>query len=174
MWMIKTYEKILFCACMVISGTAFTPESIEPVDIVVDEIVEEVFVIDEKELNCLQKNIYFEARNQGAAGMKAVAAVTLNRVDDPRFPQSICSVVYQPRQFSWANRGDREPRLRNSIERDAWEKAGSIARKAMLGVMTHEVDKAQYFHTTWVKPRWPRNMELVAVVGDHMFWYQPL
>ena len=35
-------------------------------------------------------NIYFEARNQGL-GWSAVASVTLNRVNDKRFPNTVCS-----------------------------------------------------------------------------------
>jgi len=66
-----------------------------------------------KQLTCLAKNIYFEARNEPFAGQFAVALVTLNRVNDTAFPDTICKVVYQgihttdgfPKrdrcQFSW-------------------------------------------------------------------------
>ena len=47
------------------------------------------------ERECLADNIYFEARNQGFAGWVAVAQVTLNRVRDDRFPNTICEVVKQ-------------------------------------------------------------------------------
>ena len=43
----------------------------------------------------LAKNVYFEARNQGIAGQLAVASVTLNRVADRRFPNTIKEVVTQ-------------------------------------------------------------------------------
>ena len=48
---------------------------------------------DEKK--CLTENIYFEARGQGQAGWLAVAQVTLNRVEDRRFPNTVCEVVKQ-------------------------------------------------------------------------------
>ena len=66
-----------------------------------------------KQRECLARNIYFEARNEPFAGQFAVAMVTLNRVHDKQFPNSICEVVYQgihwpsghPKlnrcQFSW-------------------------------------------------------------------------
>ena len=66
-----------------------------------------------KQRECLARNIYFEARNEPFAGQFAVAMVTLNRVHDEQFPNSICEVVYQglhwpsghPKrdrcQFSW-------------------------------------------------------------------------
>ena len=48
-----------------------------------------------KQRECLARNIYFEARNEPFAGQFAVAMVTLNRVHDKQFPNTICKVVYQ-------------------------------------------------------------------------------
>ena len=45
--------------------------------------------------HCLALNIYHEARDQGTAGIFGVTAVVLNRVNDGRFPNTICEVVYQ-------------------------------------------------------------------------------
>ena len=60
------------------------------------------------ELDCLALNIYWEARSEPRLGQIAVAAVTLNRVADPGFPDTVCSVVRQGEergrnlcQFSW-------------------------------------------------------------------------
>ena len=51
---------------------------------------------------CLAKNMYYEARNQGTAGWMAVTAVVLNRVNDDRFPNTICEVVQEgPTRPSW-------------------------------------------------------------------------
>jgi len=47
------------------------------------------------EVKCLALNIYHEARNQPTVGKLAVAQVTMNRVKDVRFPNTICGVVYQ-------------------------------------------------------------------------------
>ena len=49
----------------------------------------------EKQLECLAKNIYFEARNEPFVGQFAVALVTLNRVNDTDFPNTVCEVVYE-------------------------------------------------------------------------------
>ena len=48
-----------------------------------------------EELYCLAKNIYFESRNQPKLGQIAVAQVTMNRVNSPKFPDSVCGVVQQ-------------------------------------------------------------------------------
>jgi spore germination cell wall hydrolase CwlJ-like protein len=52
-------------------------------------------VIDLKELQCLARNIFFEAANEPLEGKVAVGIVTLNRVQDERFPKSVCGVVDQ-------------------------------------------------------------------------------
>ena len=48
-----------------------------------------------KQWACLAEAIYFEARGEGVEGQFAVAEVILNRVDSPKFPNSICKVVRQ-------------------------------------------------------------------------------
>ena len=62
------------------------------------------------EISCMADNIYFEARNQGTAGWSAVASVTLNRVKDKRFPNTVCEVVKQgPTRESWKKDGNYYP-----------------------------------------------------------------
>ena len=74
---------------------------------------------------CLAKNIYYEARNQGTAGWMAVTAVVLNRVNDSRFPNTICEVVEQgPTRPSWKNANIKIP-VKN---RRFWYRAVSIRK----------------------------------------------
>lgn len=49
--------------------------------------------VDPKELLCLARNIFYESGNEPEAGKIAVGVVTLNRVEDPRFPKTVCDVV---------------------------------------------------------------------------------
>ena len=48
----------------------------------------EQFTFDEA--TCLAQNVYHEAKNQPQVGQMAVMSVTLNRVSDDRFPDTIC------------------------------------------------------------------------------------
>jgi len=57
------------------------------------------------EIKCLADNIYFEALTESDAGKIAVANVTMNRVKHPAFPNSVCDVVWEPKQFSWTHDG---------------------------------------------------------------------
>ena len=48
-----------------------------------------------RELECLTKNIYWEAASEPFEGKVAVAQVTMNRVQSGRFASSVCGVVHQ-------------------------------------------------------------------------------
>ena len=50
------------------------------------------------EVQCMALNIYYETRNSSLADNYAVADVVLNRVEDTRYPNTICEVVKQGRQ----------------------------------------------------------------------------
>ena len=81
-------------------------------------------------LMCMALNIYHEARNQSMVGQVAVAEVVMNRVEDSRFPDTICEVVKQAVtykntdkpvlhkcQFSWYCDGQKdEPALPNQTQ----------------------------------------------------------
>ena len=59
---------------------------------------------------CLADNMYFEARNQGTAGIIAVSNVVLNRVISDKYPATICGVVRQgPTRESWRTRQTDDP-----------------------------------------------------------------
>ena len=50
-------------------------------------------------LNLLSKIVYAEARGEPYKGQVAVAAVVLNRVSNPSFPNTISGVIYQSGSF---------------------------------------------------------------------------
>ena len=52
-------------------------------------------------ITCLAQNIYFEARDQPTIGQRAVAEVVLNRVHDPRWPDTVCEVIREGPTYSW-------------------------------------------------------------------------
>jgi spore germination cell wall hydrolase CwlJ-like protein len=66
-------------------------------DILVDVVMKPIVDINisSKDVECLAKNIYYEAGSEPEEGKVAVAMVTINRVRDGRFGRSICSVVEQ-------------------------------------------------------------------------------
>ena len=115
------------------------------------------------ELACLARVILYEAGNQGRRGQLAVAQVVMNRVDSPRFPDTICGVVLQRGQFS-SIRSFHPPR-------DArWRRALAIARDARAGISAPVVGNALYFHAARIRPAFVRNRVRIAQLGDHIFY----
>jgi spore germination cell wall hydrolase CwlJ-like protein len=56
--------------------------------------------LTDREKECLSRNIYHEAANEPVEGQVAVAVVTLNRANDPFYPDNVCDVVYQRGSYS--------------------------------------------------------------------------
>lgn len=117
------------------------------------------------EILCLAKNIYYEARGEPMQGKIAVAQVTLNRVTHrTEFQSNICGVVYAKHQFSWTMEKHSEPRG------PAWMEAQAIAKAVIIGTVHLPDFRALYFHNLTVKPQWNRTKELVARIGNHIFY----
>ena len=49
--------------------------------------------IDDEAIECLALNIYHESRSESRLSQFAVTQVVFNRIDSPRFPDSVCGVV---------------------------------------------------------------------------------
>jgi len=140
---------------------------------------EPVPVLDEKEQRCLAKAIYFEARNQDIGGKLGVAAVVMNRVKVGVHPNSICEVVHQGCQFSWNCQPSKQyspAKHKNSLERDAWDEAISLASYAIIEYNENRfidlTKGATFFHAKYVKPKWSRwsKLERTVRLGDHIFY----
>lgn len=143
-----------------------------------------VYADTDSEIECLAKNIYFEARGENAMGQFAVAAVTLNRVESDKFPDSICGVVYQARmrpswkdpnklipsrhrcQFSWYCDG--KPDEIDDLK--AYEKAIQIANISIKGAIKDVTSGSLFYHNHNVDPHWNDEMLLTANIGKHKFY----
>ena len=123
-------------------------------------------VINEVDKECLALNIYHEARGESGEGQIAVAMVTLNRVAHDNWPDNICDVVYEPKQFSWTwTVEDHTPH-----DHAAWAVANIIARDVMIGNVTDVTDGAVFYHASYVKPMWLDYVDLSKVIGNHLFY----
>lgn len=121
---------------------------------------------------CMAKNIYFEARNESLQGQMAIALVTLQRVKDYRYPNTVCGVVYENKQFSWYSDGLSD-RPRNS---ESYEDIALLA-SAMLDSETSVFDftyGSTHYHANYVSPYWTDYMILKARIDTHIFYYEPV
>lgn len=122
--------------------------------------------IDTKAHNCLAMNIYHEARGEVIEGQIAVAHVTINRVNHEEWPNNICDVVYQPKQFSWTFLiEDQTPK-----ENKSWKQAQVIARDVMIGNVEDPTLGATFYHATYVNPSWADQMEVSKIIDKHVFY----
>lgn len=147
--------------------------------------------VSQKDLQCLAENVYYEARGESLLGKIAVAQVTINRAKHPRWPNSICNVVYQeytktiegeyyddantePRQirtcqFSWVCDPQRSPIAKNSQQwRESLQVANSLL--AVDSKMIKDITNgATFFHAKELGRVWPQYKK-VAVIDNHVFY----
>lgn len=131
------------------------------------------------ELHCLALNIYFEARSSNMADQYAVADVVLNRVEDTRYPNTICEVVQQGYkkgsracQFSWYCDGKSDV----PHNKQSWEKAQSIAWSIVKWENFRGITEGStHYHTTYVNPRWNKSRKHWSItrigrIGAHVYY----
>jgi spore germination cell wall hydrolase CwlJ-like protein len=126
---------------------------------------------------CLALNVYFEARSQGIGEMIAVSEVVMNRVESPRYPDTVCEVVKQGQyweghpirnqcQFSWHCDGLSDI----PINERAWALSQEVAHGVLVGRSSTSLGKAIHYHADYVYPSWAKTRPLVGKVGVHYFY----
>lgn len=132
-----------------------------------------------EDVSCLALNIYHEARNQPMVGQIAVALVTLNRVDDPRFPNTVCGVVTQGKHvggvpvknkchFSWYCDGKSDKALNIELYQGIVQLAKTIYRNR--DSIYDITNGSTHYHTDKVHPYWVETKERVVQIEDHIFY----
>jgi len=129
-----------------------------------------------KDVQCLAKNIYYEAGVENDLGKYAVAQVTYNRAVREGFPNSICAVVYAKAKskktnrvtcaFSWVCM--KKPEAKGIL----WERSLAIARDFVeSGVQLYPVRNALFYHTGYIKaPYWASEKHKIGTIGQHIFY----
>ena len=146
--------------------------------------------VDPQEAYCLAENIYYEARSEEIRGQFAVASVTLNRANNPRFPSTVCGVVKQTARsritdklvcaFSWYcdnEKKGREIPVNNSdgsVNKRVYEqfqRASIVAITTLAGNVKDITNGATHFHNPFTSnPAWTHDMIRTASVGNHNFY----
>ena len=142
------------------------------------------FMIDES--FCLAQNVYFEARNQPLAGQMAVISVTVNRMNDKRFPNTICGVVYQGQhrpswkdqtvmipvknrcQFSWYCDGKSD----RVHDMETFNRIFELTTGVVDGSYTIAdiTEGATHYHADYVEPSWAKTKTKTIEIEDHIFY----
>lgn len=112
------------------------------------------------ETNLLARCVNAEARGEPYVGQVAVAAVILNRIEDPAFPKTIADIVYQPRAFSSVDDGQINLPPSADALRAAQEAVnGSDPSKGAVFFFNPDKTSNKYI---WSRPQ-------ILKIGNHIF-----
>jgi spore germination cell wall hydrolase CwlJ-like protein len=138
----------------------------------IEEKLDDIIQVNERirytknDLDCLTKNIYYEAGVEDSRGKFAVGQVTLNRLKTGFWGKSICNVVYSKAQFSWTLK-KKLPKPNAGV----WAESEDIARKVLTGHRIRGLQKSLYYHATYIPdPKWVDPKHEVGQIGNHVFY----
>lgn len=120
---------------------------------------------------CLALNMFFEARHESVQGQIAVADVTLNRVADSRYPDTVCDVVWDKKQFSWTHDGVHDDPTRMSyLDQRAWESISKLAVDILDNPDNLLGLTSTHYHSVDVSPFWASHYKKDGEIGNHIFY----
>ena len=134
----------------------------------IDDIIQvrEHIKYTKTDLDCLTRNIYYEAGVEDHRGKFAVAHVTINRLKTGYWGDTICRVVYAPKQFSWTL-----ARMLPKPNPALWAESESVARKALEGHRVRGLTQSLFYHATYIKnPHWADPKHEAGQIGSHVFY----
>jgi N-acetylmuramoyl-L-alanine amidase len=111
-------------------------------------------------VSLLSRAINGESRGEPYIGQVAVGGVIMNRVRDPRFPNSIAGVVYQPGAFTAVSDGQIHAALEESPTRAArdaingWDPSGGAI---------------YYYNPAKTTNKWIWSRPVIKKIGKHVF-----
>ena len=115
---------------------------------------------NENDIQLLARAVYGEARGEPYVGKVAVAAVILNRVKSPSFPNTISGVIYQPLAFTAVADGQ------INLTPDA--EALRAARDALNG-WDPSNGALYYYNPAKATSQWIYTRPVTGQIGNHLF-----
>ena len=122
---------------------------------------------------CLAMNMFYEARSESGLGQFYVATVTLNRVQSKRYPDNVCDVVWQNKQFSWTHDGkpdDPNDPIHSESERELYRAMLRASFSIMRNPEMYMFHDVTHYHTVDVMPFWAKGKTPFTQVGKHLFY----
>lgn len=116
----------------------------------------------ERDLQLMANAVYGEARGEPYEGQVAVAAVILNRLESPDFPNTISEIIFQPRAFTAVADGQ------------IWLTPNERARQAVLDAMNGwdpSENALYYFNPDTATSSWIWSRPQIKQIGEHIFCY---
>ncbi len=116
--------------------------------------------LTENDLKLMANAVYGEARGEPYEGQVAVAAVIINRIKSPSFPNTASGVIFQPRAFTAVADGQiyltPNEKARQAVQDavDGWDPSGGCL---------------YYFNPVTATSKWIWTRPQVKTIGKHIF-----
>lgn len=131
------------------------------------ELDKKPILYNRRDLQCLARNIFFEAGTESMLGKIAVGQVTVNRVKIGHWGETVCEVVNAKGQFSWTDRDELD------IDRDSRNYKDSVlaAKKVLQERKRLRILRsALFYHADYVQPNWADKNQKVIKIEKHIFY----
>jgi N-acetylmuramoyl-L-alanine amidase len=116
--------------------------------------------VSENDIRLMANAVYGESRGEPYEGQVAVAAVILNRVKSPNFPDTVSGVIFQPGAFTAVSDGQ------------IWLTPNETARKAVIDAVNGWDPTGgclYYFNPATATNKWIWSRPQVKRIGKHIF-----
>ena len=131
------------------------------------ELEKTPILYNRKDIQCLAKNIFFEAGTESMLGKIAVGQVTVNRVKNGYWGETVCDVVHAKDQFSWTNKKNLDIDKDSRTYRDSVLAAKRVlSERKRLRSLRH----ALFYHADYVNPKWADRTQKIGKIGTHVFY----
>src|SRR5690625_5248335 len=114
----------------------------------------------QNDIQLMANAVYGEARGEPYEGQVAVAAVILNRVQSPSFPNTIAGVIFEPRAFTAVADGQ------------IWLTPNETAKQAVLDAINGwdpSGNALYYFNPDTATSAWIWSRPQIKKIGQHIF-----
>ncbi|WP_240377088.1 spore cortex-lytic enzyme [Bacillus piscicola] len=114
----------------------------------------------ENDIQIISNAVHGEARGEPYIGQVAVAAVILNRVNSPSFPNTASGVIFEPRAFTAVSDGQ------------IYMKPNEQARKAVLDAINGQDPSngaLYYYNPAKTTSNWIYSRPTIKRIGKHVF-----
>ncbi len=114
----------------------------------------------EDDLKLLANAVYGESRGEPYEGQVAVAAVILNRIEHPDFPNTVGGVIFQPGAFTAVSDGQ------------IWLEPNERAKEAVIDAMNGwdpSENAIYYFNPITATSKWIWSRPQIKKIGLHIF-----
>lgn len=114
----------------------------------------------DNDINLMAQAVYGESRGEPYIGQVAIAAVILNRVQSPTFPNTVSGVIFEPRAFTAVTDGQ------------IYMTPNDTAKKAVLDAINGQDPTGNalyYFNPDTATNKWIWSRPQIKKIGKHIF-----